>query len=191
MACLRLFTVLPLLPDLRVPFLRRRIALSTRFDAALPYLLRPDDFLAATGSPSRNGMNICPRNSIGACCARESVAGEFSVRRPASDSSSRSWSHSSRSQTFSQRHDQSNRSRSRSHQSTHRRRTAGRDAGNSCAMSDGRTRPVDGDFENAYQRRWCNRSRGDRLCHAPCGDCFACQRSTRSGQSRRAHADIR
>src|SRR6476469_398034 len=46
-ACLRLFTVLPLRPDLRVPFLRRRIALSTRFDAALPYLLLPEDFFAA------------------------------------------------------------------------------------------------------------------------------------------------
>jgi len=50
-ACLRLFTVLPLLPDLRVPFLRRRIALSTRFAAALPYFLRPEDFLAAIPSP--------------------------------------------------------------------------------------------------------------------------------------------
>ena len=48
MACLRLLTVLPLLPDLSVPFLRRRIALSTRFDAALPYLrLLPEDFRAA------------------------------------------------------------------------------------------------------------------------------------------------
>ena len=46
-ACLRLFTVLPLLPDLRVPVLRRRIALSTSFDAALPYFLRPEVFLAA------------------------------------------------------------------------------------------------------------------------------------------------
>jgi hypothetical protein len=46
-ACLRLFTVRPL-PDLSVPFLRRRIALSTRFDAALPYLrLLPEDFRAA------------------------------------------------------------------------------------------------------------------------------------------------
>jgi hypothetical protein len=35
-ACLRLFTRLPLRPDLSVPFLRRRIALSTRFDAAFP-----------------------------------------------------------------------------------------------------------------------------------------------------------
>ena len=46
-ACLRLFTVFPLLPDFNVPFLRRRIALSTRFDAALPYLRLPPDFRAA------------------------------------------------------------------------------------------------------------------------------------------------
>jgi hypothetical protein len=42
---LRLFTFLPL-PDLSVPFLRRRIALSTRFDAAFPYFRLPEDFLA-------------------------------------------------------------------------------------------------------------------------------------------------
>ena len=45
-ACLRLLTFLPL-PDLSVPFLRRRIALSTRFEAAGPYFRLPDDFLAA------------------------------------------------------------------------------------------------------------------------------------------------
>jgi len=45
-ACLRLFTVRPL-PDLRVPFLRRRIALATRLDAAGPYLRLPEDFFAA------------------------------------------------------------------------------------------------------------------------------------------------
>jgi hypothetical protein len=49
-ACLRLFTVLPLLPDLSVPFFRRRIALSTRFDAALPYFRRPEDLRAAISS---------------------------------------------------------------------------------------------------------------------------------------------
>src|SRR5262245_56360493 len=45
-ACLRLFTVPPLPPRplLSVPFLRRRIALSTRFDAAFPYLRPPDRF---------------------------------------------------------------------------------------------------------------------------------------------------
>jgi hypothetical protein len=46
-ACFRLFTVLPLRPDLSVPFFLRRIALSTRFDAALPYFRRPEDFRAA------------------------------------------------------------------------------------------------------------------------------------------------
>jgi hypothetical protein len=46
-ACLRLFTVRPLLPDLSVPLFRRRIALSTRFDAALPYFRRPEDLRAA------------------------------------------------------------------------------------------------------------------------------------------------
>jgi hypothetical protein len=46
-ACFRLFTVFPLLPDLSVPFFLRRIALSTRFDAAFPYFRRPEDFRAA------------------------------------------------------------------------------------------------------------------------------------------------
>ena len=45
-ACLRLFTFRPL-PDLRVPFLRRRIALSTVFDAAGPYLRLREDFFVA------------------------------------------------------------------------------------------------------------------------------------------------
>jgi hypothetical protein len=45
-ACLRLFTRPPFPPGplFNVPFFRRRIALSTRFDAAFPYL-RPPDFL--------------------------------------------------------------------------------------------------------------------------------------------------
>ena len=44
-ACLRLFTrpPFPPLPLRNVPFLRRRIALSTRFEAAFPYR-RPLDF---------------------------------------------------------------------------------------------------------------------------------------------------
>jgi hypothetical protein len=48
-ACLRLVTLPPFppLPDFSVPFFRRRIALSTRFDAAVPYFRRPEDFLAA------------------------------------------------------------------------------------------------------------------------------------------------
>jgi hypothetical protein len=46
-ACFRLVTRPPFPPGplLSVPFFRRRIALSTRFDAALPYF-RPPDFLA-------------------------------------------------------------------------------------------------------------------------------------------------
>lgn len=48
-ACLRLFTFLPL-PDLSVPFFLRRIALSTRFEAALPYFLPREDFFAAMSS---------------------------------------------------------------------------------------------------------------------------------------------
>jgi hypothetical protein len=46
MACLRLLTFPPLPPgpDLKVPFFRRRRALSTRFDAALPYRRLDDDF---------------------------------------------------------------------------------------------------------------------------------------------------
>jgi hypothetical protein len=50
-ACLRLLTVLPLLPDLSVPFFRRRIALATRFDAALPYFRPAEDFRAAILDP--------------------------------------------------------------------------------------------------------------------------------------------
>lgn len=50
-ACLRLLTVLPLLPDLSVPFLRRRMALATRLDAAFPYFRPPEDFFAAIREP--------------------------------------------------------------------------------------------------------------------------------------------
>jgi hypothetical protein len=46
-ACFRLFTVRPLLPDLSVPFFLLRIALSTRFEAALPYFRLPEDFRVA------------------------------------------------------------------------------------------------------------------------------------------------
>jgi hypothetical protein len=52
-ACLRLFTLPPFppRPDLSVPFLRRRIALRTLFEAAFPYFRLPDDFRSAiTGS---------------------------------------------------------------------------------------------------------------------------------------------
>jgi hypothetical protein len=49
MACLRLVTFLPLLPDLSVPFFFRRIALSTLFEAASPYFRPREDFFAAIG----------------------------------------------------------------------------------------------------------------------------------------------
>src|SRR5205085_10593658 len=62
-ACLRLLTVPPFppLPLFNVPFLRRRIALSTRLLAALPYFLPPDrffrppDFFAAMSPPHECG----------------------------------------------------------------------------------------------------------------------------------------
>src|SRR5204862_6606900 len=71
-ACLRLVTLPPFppRPDFSVPFFRRRIALSTRFDAADPYLLRPEDFLAAIRIlPELNVVTTS--EPIGACCARE------------------------------------------------------------------------------------------------------------------------
>jgi hypothetical protein len=46
-ACFRLFTVLPLLPDLSVPLFLRRIALPTCLEAALPYFRRPERFRVA------------------------------------------------------------------------------------------------------------------------------------------------
>jgi hypothetical protein len=48
-ACLRLVTRPPFLPGplRKVPFFRRRIALSTRLLAARPYLRRPPDFFLA------------------------------------------------------------------------------------------------------------------------------------------------
>jgi hypothetical protein len=57
MACLRLVTFPPRppFPLFSVPRLRRRIALSTRFEAARPYFRRPDfraDFLAAMNPPA-------------------------------------------------------------------------------------------------------------------------------------------
>ena len=67
-ACLRLFTLRPL-PDLSVPFLRRCIALLTRFDAALPYRRLPEDFFLAI-QPSVAEVNdlirvahLVPKNS--------------------------------------------------------------------------------------------------------------------------------
>jgi hypothetical protein len=46
-ACSRLFTFRPLRPLLSVPFFRRRIALSTRLPAALPYFRLPELFFLA------------------------------------------------------------------------------------------------------------------------------------------------
>jgi len=142
-ACLRLFTVLPLLPDLSVPFLRRRIALSTRFDAALPYFLPPEDFLAAiTLASSKRGSSFYPDRWL-TLCHRGLYQG---VHRPPSLI----------------RHDKSNGSGSRSHQSTHRRSSTACDSGNSHAMSGGRARSVDSSFENAPSQRRSRRARGDR-----------------------------
>ena len=64
---MRLFTFLPL-PDFRVPFFRRRIALSTRFDALLPYLRLPEDFFAAMVI-LRSGVFGGRVRRTGACCA--------------------------------------------------------------------------------------------------------------------------
>ena len=71
-ACLRLVTFPPFppLPDLKVPFFRRRIALSTRLDAALPYLRLPEDFRAAI-LDLRSGVVVSIPRPGGACCARE------------------------------------------------------------------------------------------------------------------------
>lgn len=63
-ACLRLFTVLPLRPDLSVPFLRRRIALSTRLDAALPYFRLPVFFRAAMLIPPVKVWYGCVRDGV-------------------------------------------------------------------------------------------------------------------------------
>jgi hypothetical protein len=52
-ACLRLFTVLPLRPLFSVPFLRRRIALLTVFEAAREYFAMSLSF--AGGVACRNG----------------------------------------------------------------------------------------------------------------------------------------
>jgi hypothetical protein len=71
-ACFRLFTILPLLPDLSVPFFLRRIALSTRFDAALPYFRRPEDFFAAILLLLFDVV-VSGFGPAGACCAREST----------------------------------------------------------------------------------------------------------------------
>jgi len=53
---------------LSVPFFRRRIALSTRFDAALPYFRRPEDLRAAIVL-LRFGSVHLDFLLNGACCA--------------------------------------------------------------------------------------------------------------------------
>jgi hypothetical protein len=67
-ACFRLFTVRPLLPDLSVPFFLLRIALSTRFEAALPYFRRLEDFRAAI-LLLRFEVVVSKSGPVGACCA--------------------------------------------------------------------------------------------------------------------------
>src|SRR5688572_33329834 len=80
-ACFRLFTFRPL-PDLSVPFLRRRIALATRFCAAGPYFFLPEDFFAAILVPPWGEMrpirdplaHVVPSYSeIGRASCRERV----------------------------------------------------------------------------------------------------------------------
>src|SRR5258708_30550043 len=115
-ACLRLFTVFPLLPDLSVPFFRRRIALSTRFDAALPYFRRPEDFRAAIVL-LRFGFTRLDFLLDGACCASEST------RRSSCDRPSQ-W-HS---------HEQSYRYGSGSHLSSNRWPAPPRDSGHSPSL---------------------------------------------------------
>jgi hypothetical protein len=75
-ACFRLFTVLPLLPDLSVPFFIRRMALSTRFDAASPYFRRPEGFRAAI-IVLRLELVVSGSGPAGACCAREAKSIEL------------------------------------------------------------------------------------------------------------------
>ena len=69
-ACLRLLTLPPFppLPDLNVPFLRRRIALSTRFCAAFPYFRLLGDLRAGilslpSGVGVTNPRRVGPYNS--------------------------------------------------------------------------------------------------------------------------------
>ena len=69
-ACFRLFTVRPLLPDLSVPFFLLRIALSTRFDAALPYFRRPEDFRAAILVLRFGVVGICSRAGWRVMCLK-------------------------------------------------------------------------------------------------------------------------
>jgi hypothetical protein len=72
-ACFRLFTVRPLLPDLSVPFFLLRIALSTRFDAALPYFRRLEDFRAAILLLRFDSRGICFQTGWRVLCLKESA----------------------------------------------------------------------------------------------------------------------
>ena len=71
MACFRLLTRPPFPPGpLRnVPFLRRRMALSTRLLAARPYLRRPPDFFLAAidFSGESDGMSPCNHRAVREC----------------------------------------------------------------------------------------------------------------------------
>jgi len=60
MACLRLFTLppLPALPDRKVPFFRRRMALATVFLDAAPYLRRDELFFLGAMVPPLKATNV-------------------------------------------------------------------------------------------------------------------------------------
>lgn len=98
MACFRLFTVPPLPPGplFSVPFLRRRIALSTRFDAAVPYFFRElFRFAAAMTHPGclllgRGGKKpaISPRYQLSAISYALKQRGLWTLRNDASRGSS-------------------------------------------------------------------------------------------------------
>jgi hypothetical protein len=69
-ACLRLLTLPPFppFPDFSVPFLRRRIADSTRLLAACPYFRLPDDFfLAAILNPPGTSVKAAQAARVLAC----------------------------------------------------------------------------------------------------------------------------
>jgi hypothetical protein len=77
-ACFRLFTVPPFppFPDFNGPFLRRRIALATRFDAERPYFftpaLRRARFFAAIGVSVNGGCgpNAFEKRNSGSTISR-------------------------------------------------------------------------------------------------------------------------
>ena len=74
MACLRLFTFLPLLPLLRVPRLRLRIARSTSLEAPREYrlamvLLRPHPSRVETRSAARATASRLEQQKTAAICS--------------------------------------------------------------------------------------------------------------------------